>query len=134
MAKIETFGDKFPGRTLAEHAAAHPGRAGQVMPPREDVTDEAPFEARVDHGRWIVDCPDCSGAEFALDSLPVFFCCSCRNVAVDGRRRPVALPSGRTEIEAALLVRPIENRNWRPGETIEHLLAENAEHGLEEDV
>jgi hypothetical protein len=41
-------------------------------------------------------------------------------------------PADVTELEAVLLARPVPmTRNWRPGEDIRELLAENAEQGIE---
>ena len=37
-------------------------------------------------------------------------------------------PVNRTEIEEILEKRPLANRNWHPGESIEDLLKENDEH------
>jgi len=39
-------------------------------------------------------------------------------------------PSRRVEIENLLRPRRIVNQNWNIGEPIDHLLAENIEHGL----
>lgn len=87
--------------------------------------------AYVNHGRWVADCPGgCGGAELAHDD--VFMCRECGNVVT--RHRPIALVWPAEEdvraIEAALVVRPVLNRNWAIDETIGALLAENAMHGL----
>ena len=42
----------------------------------------------------------------------------------------VVFPEELTQILDVTLVRPIENQNWQPGETVEFLQAENAEHGM----
>ena len=39
-------------------------------------------------------------------------------------------PGARVEIEQLLRPRPLINQNWLVGETLEHLLADNIEHGL----
>jgi hypothetical protein len=84
-------------------------------------------EARVEHGRWLVDCPvdGCAGAQLASDSDRRFVCVECAAGPFE-----VEWPLDRDEIEAALNVRPAPNRNWLPGETVADLLAENAERGV----
>ena len=73
--------------------------------------------ARVNHGRWIVDCPRqplCPGAERARFNIS-FTCSLC-----DLGPLWVVFPPDQPEIEAELMKRPnAANRNWRPGETVE---------------
>ena len=86
--------------------------------------------AYVNHGRWIANCPfGCGGAELAREEW--FVCRECLNAGGNGRI-PLAWPAGDDvrAIEAALVVRPVLNRNWNPDESIGCLLAENVEHGL----
>jgi hypothetical protein len=84
--------------------------------------------ARVNHGRWLVDCPYCSGAELADRDDPRFFCLSCYNAGAGGAWLPVQFPGGREGIESALLERKqAETRNWVPGETVIDLLAQTLE-------
>ena len=94
----------------------------------------APIEARINHGRWIADCPYCSGAELADPSNKKFFCLHCF-MEENGNRPTVARfppKPQRLEIERVLLLRPLViNRNWFPGETIGELKQENLENGLE---
>ena len=84
--------------------------------------------ARVNHGRWIADCPFCAGAEFVNKSLPVFMCQSCWNEAVKGKWLPVEFPAEHVQIDRELLLRNTENQNWQKGETVERLVIENMEH------
>ena len=94
------------------------------------------IKARINHGRLIADCPNCSGAEFA--ALGMLFYCSSefggpdgwKNAKAAGKVFDVEFPDELPDILNILLVRPIENRNWEPGETVEFLVAENIEHGL----
>ena len=84
------------------------------------------LQARVNHGRWIVDCPNCFGAELAdVDDLR-FYCLSCGNRDVGHRWLQVKLPPNRTRIEE-LLLRRLQpgNRNWHPGESVAQLEREN---------
>lgn len=87
--------------------------------------------AYVNHGRWIADCPfGCGGAELARDDT--FMCRECANASVRHRPLPLVWPAEDDvrAIEAALVVRPVLNRNWNLNESIGALLAENVEHGL----
>ncbi|CAB4166844.1 hypothetical protein UFOVP1383_39 [uncultured Caudovirales phage] len=87
-----------------------------------------PAFAYVNHGRWVADCPmnGCGGALVVAPYMRGFLCGSCINVDAAHRFRPLSWPENGAEIEAALDVRPLETtRNWRPGETVEDLLAEN---------
>lgn len=82
-------------------------------------------EVVVNHGRWIAECPDCSGAQLTSPEDRRFMCVSCANVAVDGRWRPVKWPKAHVEIGGMLDVRPRDVANWLPGETVAQLREEN---------
>ena len=85
--------------------------------------------AYVNHSRWHARCPHCAGIETVAPGQP-FFCMSC-HMALNGfRPAAVIFPEGWTEIEAVLLARPVEHRHWRPGESLDLLIAENIAHGL----
>jgi hypothetical protein len=87
--------------------------------------------AYVNHGRWVADCPfGCGGAEVAR--ADIFMCRECANVPNAYRPIVLAWPSDEDvrAIEAALVPRPVVNRNWNLNESIGALLAENVEHGL----
>lgn len=81
--------------------------------------------ARVNHGRWIVDCPSCPNAHLLPAEGRAFVCAECGSGPHD-----VEIPHDRDDIDAALAVRNDVNRNWSPGETVDDLLAENTEHGV----
>lgn len=89
-----------------------------------------PVKAFVNKGRWIVVCPLCGGGEYAWEE-GYCYCCSCHNSYMGHKYRRLVFPENRAEIEAALIVRPLANRNWNLGETIEDLLRENQEHEAE---
>lgn len=89
-------------------------------------TAGATLAAEVNQGRWIVQCPDCSGAEFASETDPHFMCTACGNAANGSAWHPVTFPKALHAIEAALTVRERRKQNWRPGETVAQLLAKNA--------
>jgi len=81
-------------------------------------------------GRWVVDCPDCSGAQLACRTDPRFMCVYCGNASVGGKWRPVSWPRSADLIEIELSARPVEHQHWLPGDTLRQLRAENAAHGL----
>ena len=87
--------------------------------------------AHVNHGRWIVECPDCHGAQFACPDDRRFMCNYCANAMVGGMWRPVTWPKNRAAIEEALMARKLPNhRNWFPHESAADLRAENKMHGV----
>lgn len=107
---------------------AHLPNSPVTIPAAVDATPLVPF---VNHGQWIVQCPDCNGAQEASANDHRFWCCDCLNAGVGGAWRPVAWPLNAAAIEAALVVRPRKvNRNWRLPETVPDLLAENIAMGV----
>lgn len=82
--------------------------------------------AYVNHGRWLADCPLCNSG-IALDAeLPAALCFDCGAVFA---RVMWPTPEDKAAIEAALERRPRRAvQNWRPGEAVLSLLAENLEH------
>lgn len=94
-----------------------------------EVYDGKPLEARIEYSRFIVDCPNCSGAEFFFEDK-LFVCSQCKNSDIEGRSRKVKPPNNRKEIEAVLVKRPIKNRHWFPDETLEDLKVENLKMGV----
>lgn len=101
----------------------------------QGVAVDDPLIVRVDHGRWVVDCPDCASAQLAARTDPRFFCVECLNVGVGGLWRQVQWPpdSEVDAVEGLLAERPDRRtRSWlgRGREPLEHLRAENHAHGL----
>ena len=94
--------------------------------------------ARINHGRWLVDCPGCNSALVIDLSQPSFMCVECGNAANGGKWFKVTVPTDLAAIETELLKRPMNgrnpaeavNRNWEPGETVATLKQENADHGI----
>lgn len=88
------------------------------------------IDAYMNHGRWVADCPaeGCGFSALAGSHLD----CPAHDVV------RVVWPTDleREEIEAELNLRPVDplvgakHANWRPGETVESLRAENVEHGV----
>tara|TARA_Y100000310_G_scaffold46368_1_gene43059 strand:+ start:628 stop:1053 length:426 start_codon:yes stop_codon:yes gene_type:complete len=95
--------------------------------------------ARINHGRWLVDCPGCNSALVIDLSQPAFMCVECGNNHNNQKWLRVITPRNRKAIEAELLKRPMNgrnpaeavNRNWEPGETVAMLKQENTDHGVE---
>ncbi|MDP2718314.1 MAG: hypothetical protein Q8P44_00555 [Dehalococcoidia bacterium] len=88
-----------------------------------------PLTAQVRQGYWIVLCP-CGGAEYVWEEGGMM-CLSCLNAAHGHRYRRTKFPRKRREIEDILIIRPLINRNWLPGETVKDLERENHQHETE---
>lgn len=136
---IKTIGNTVGGggaaaeKMLAIAWPRHPRapRHSLVGLPKSVPTSIAPSPtvfARVNHGRWIADCPFCAGAELVDPIDPRFFCMSCDNDSKGGRWLRVTFPVNLQEIEAILESRPSDTfKNWDPrvGETAAGLRREN---------
>lgn len=93
--------------------------------------------ARVNHGRWIVDCPNrCGNALAGSVAEPYYLCPDCGSPENGGQWYGVAFPVQREAIEAQLLKRPAlspaqtATRNWELGETVAMLRKENKARGI----
>lgn len=130
------FESRFPNRDLLLHAHRQASSSGDKTMPAPGVVLGGPVAvARVNHGRWIADCPTegCGGAEFVSLAGQPFFCCECRNAATDNTPIPVVLPDEQTrdQVTVYLCARPdAETRNWDPEETVKQLQRENRDHGI----
>ena len=89
-------------------------------------------QARINHGRWIVDCPTpgCNSAMLASLKERRYACPDCGK----GWWR-VVFPDRRVDIEDLLLRRPLiaqlpSSRNWEVAETVADLERENRERGV----
>jgi len=108
------------------------------LPDPTETNTSGTVAARINHGRWIVDCPGCNSALVIDLGQLVFMCVECGNAANDGKWFAVTVPSNRKAIETELLKRPWNgrnpaeavNRNWEPGETLAALQQENTDHGI----
>ena len=105
---------------VSKHKAAKGARTG------------TPLKAYINHGRWVVDCPYCSGAEHVDPDDKSFFCFNCGMEHNGNRPQPVTFPlkATRLKIEEVLVTRPIENRNWTK-ETLAELQRVNIKNGLD---
>ena len=110
---------------------------GALPEPSEDNMS-GEVAARINHGRWLVDCPGCNSALVVDLTELVFICVECGNNHNDGKWLRVTIPRNRKAIEDELLKRPWNgrnpaeavNRNWEPGETLTMLKQENTDHGI----
>lgn len=124
LPNLETWANG-PLATLAR-------RAGFKVPALSEIAKGTPAQTRVNHNRWIVDCPDCGGAEF-LWPENLMMCANCWNQGVGGLWRRVEIPDNGNEIETVLKARPVPaTRNWERHETVAHLKRENQAKGLPE--
>lgn len=86
--------------------------------------------ARVNHSRWIVDCPFCAGAQDASRINPIFWCAECGMSDNDFAPMAVVFPDNADEIERILLLRPNPaTRNWDKSETLKDLIEQNRAYG-----
>lgn len=92
------------------------------------------LEARVEHGRWIVDCPVCSvaGARVGMLTRPDWGLACCAECG--GVYRCLVFPADYEAIVRILLERPSRmTQNWRVPETAADLQRENVAHGIGEE-
>ena len=83
--------------------------------------------AYVNHDRWVADCA-CKGAELVDPDEPVMLCGSC------GASSTVVFPADADRMVEALNQRPVENRNFWAGQTLDDLVAENIDNGILPEV
>ena len=110
---------------------------GPLPDPAEDnISGEV--SARINHGRWLVDCGGCNSALVVDLAQPFFMCVECGNNHNQRKWLRVIIPRNRKAIEDELLKRPWNgrnpaeavNRNWEPGESVATLKQENTDHGI----
>ena len=86
----------------------------------------------VNSGRWLVQCPNCMGAQYASRTDLRFFCLDCFNAypPVNGRWVRIVWPDNSAAIERELEHRSDpKTRHWLPGESIAALKRQRAERG-----
>ena len=78
------------------------------------------------HGRWIVQCPNCNSAQLAAPKDHRFMCSECANIAIEGLWRPTIWPRNHAELSAILDQRADRSmQNYEPGETAAELREQN---------
>lgn len=125
----KTDGSVVRGRNAAEVAALH--WRVEYVPVAEALA--APMGGKAvavvvyaNHGRWVVECPDCHSAQLACPDDHRFMCSECANAGVDGVWRPVAWPKDAEKIAELLDARhEITSRSWEPYETVQDLHHQN---------
>lgn len=95
-----------------------------VPPPTHIARDELAVYVRVDHGRWVADCP-CGSAQLACMTDLRLFCVDCGNAHADGRWVKTIWPTSTVEIDRVLSLRPLPYQNWTADESVPQLRAEN---------
>lgn len=140
MTRLHVFdGPKHFRSTLEDFVIRGPmaknaNRAGVKLPPFKDVHATMRLYARVNHNRWIVDCPTCKNAEFLWPDERLFMCQICWNGTFNGQWVSVEVPQQKNIIEQILKTRPApQNRNWEIGESVQELRRQNRDHGLPAD-
>lgn len=100
-------------------------------PPTKVFASSVPV--RINHGRWIVDCPFCPGAQMADPEDRRFFCVDCLHAGTpaEGCWLRVEWPPAdrRAAAEELLERRLVPHQNWQPEtESIGDLRRENEQH------
>lgn len=127
---ILTFEDLGQGSYRQFQASQWRMNRREILPPPDRITGSA--FAIVNHGRWIVPCPNtpCRNAIMASEADPFF---ACDNCGVGWFK--IIFPVNKERIEALLLKRPMlgglpVHRNWILSETPEDLQAQNKQRGI----
>ena len=125
IATAETlkFRDGTSVRTPAEYVGWH----RECLEDRGSIASAwmyaKPAPARINHGRWLADCPHCNGAALTHPSWRLAGCSECGCLMVN-----VQFPNNYSAIEAALLRRPIRStQNWTITENLTDIVRENHE-------
>jgi len=107
---------------------------GMRLPFDPEYDSKVVVYPEVNHGRWIVRCPWCPSASFARED-GWFFCSDCGNSGVYRKHVRAPFPKQRKALETALSSRPNPiNQNWRRGESVESLRAENVIYGVNDGM
>lgn len=102
---------------------------GKSIPAKDKIIGH--LAARINAGRWIVDCPNCKSAVVASFQNAIFICSNCGSPENNGKWYKVLFPADKEDIEKELLKRPkVENRNLELSEDLEMIKKENKEHGI----
>jgi hypothetical protein len=95
-----------------------------IFPITDELATGLKAQARVDHARWLVDCPFCPNAVLLDPEDPRTFCLSCFNAKADGAWVWVEMPDTdeRDAIDAILEDGRDEHlQSWTPGQTLDQL-------------
>ena len=123
IAQHENF-QELPFEEFVRHWLARNGLAQ----PGQGVKNSVP--AQVNHGRCLVECPNCPGATIVTKKDRRFVCPACGSPENGGAWYRVDFPV--KEIELELLKRPkAQNRNWEPTEGVDDLHQQNKAKGID---
>jgi hypothetical protein len=92
------------------------GLAPGALAPHPSTTYPAPY---VSTGRWVLDCP-CGNAPSVSVAWNLALCLECGAVYTG-----LTFLADRERIEALLLKRRRQHRNWKPPETVADLIRQN---------
>jgi hypothetical protein len=119
------FSDKSRVTSAASYLGWHQERLAEAETVKAWACD-LPVPARINHGRWLTDCPNCHGGALTHPEWKLACCGECGCIM-----RRVEFPEMVAAIETVLLARATRDvQNWVPPETVADLLRENAEHGV----
>lgn len=116
----EVYGVLVTGATREQFTAKHDAMMREAG--RESWRAPGRITARVNHGRWVADCPYCRRA-MAPSRVWQVGCCFACGARFEGDA--VVFPPNADAIEQALLLRLEQQRNWEPGKTLNEILKEN---------
>lgn len=113
-----------PGRRVDSPATYRAWYLGAIVDRGGEAwTTNRKAVARVNHGRWIADCPWC---ETGMQTRPDWGVAYCAECGAGYERGTVVFPDDHAEIEAVLLTRVKRSQqHWDNRQTLEELVAEN---------
>ena len=116
---VSQYAKPQPVNTAEEYEAWH---AHIIAGGGETHESGEAIVAHVNHGRWMADCAWCDNSCLTRPDWGVAYCAEC-GAKYDTTK--VIFPEEHEAITAILLDRPMLNRNWITGETLEALRQEN---------
>ena len=95
------------------------------------------IDAYLNWGRWVVHCAsnECVSAA-RVQPMQAYSECQCADTdvcahgPVCGTRARIRWQADPAAVELAVRRRPVQNRNWLPGQTLTDLHTENIAHGV----
>jgi hypothetical protein len=120
------FADQTPVTSAAAYLGWHRGHLYAAGAVAQEWPLSSPVLARVNHGRWIADCPNCRCGPLTHPEWRLACCGECGCVMTN-----VVFPADLDQIVDLLLRRPTRpTQNWAPPETVADLARENAANGV----
>ncbi|WP_328860882.1 hypothetical protein [Streptomyces sp. NBC_00306] len=100
--------DAWDGLRPAERVIAYMERVTQRSWPRPKGQSGVTLIARIDAGRWVVQCPDCDSAQVVSPEDTRFWCVTCQP---DAWTR-VRFPADPAAVEESVASKPARDRFW----------------------